>query len=66
MLDLLETAAGAFNASGPATPLTFGTFLHDVPALGARRVVWPDMRSSSPPRRPWTDLPLYAGEDVAA
>ena len=67
MLDLLEQRrAGAFNASGPATPLTFGAFLHECRrALGARaEFVWPDEAFLVRHRvAPWTDLPLYAGED---
>lgn len=67
MLDLLEQRqAGAFNASGPAAPLSFGAFLDECRrALGARaEFVWPgapflDRHGVAP----WTELPLYAGED---
>ena len=66
-LDLLERGlSGAFNASGPAQRLTFGAFLDE-----CRRVlnpgagfVWPDARFLERHGvAPWTELPLYAGED---
>lgn len=66
-LDLLEQGrSGAFNASGPAKPLTFGAFLTDCRrALDSRaEFVWPaadflDRHGVEP----WTHLPLYAGDD---
>lgn len=67
MLDLLEQrCSGAYNASGPATPLDFATFLDDCRrALGAQvEFVWPDAAFLASHRvAPWTELPLYAGED---
>jgi len=66
-LDLIASGrAGVFNASGPAAPLTFGAFLDECRrALGARaEFVWPD--AAFLVRRgvaPWTQLPLYAGDD---
>lgn len=67
MVDLLEQGRhGSFNASGPATPLTFASFLDGCRhALAAQAdFVWPD--ASFLERHgvaPWTELPLYAGED---
>jgi len=67
MLDLLERGgSGAFNASGPAAPLTFGAFLDACRrALGARAdFVWPDAAFLDRHGiAPWTELPLYAGDD---
>lgn len=67
MLDLLHREqSGVFNASGPAWPLSFGGFLEQCRrALDAQaEFVWP---SAEFLRRfgvaPWTELPLYAGED---
>lgn len=66
ILDLLEHGrSGAFNASGPATPLTFGAFLDACRrALGAAAdVVWPDADFLDRHGvAPWTGLPLYAGD----
>ena len=68
MLDLLEQRrSGAFNASGPAAALTFGAFLHECRrALGSRAsFVWPAAEFLERQGvAPWTDLPLYAGEDA--
>lgn len=67
MVDLLERGQhGPFNASGPAVPLTFGAFLECCRhALAAPAdFVWAD--ASFLERHevaPWTQLPLYAGED---
>ena len=66
-LDLLERGgAGVFNASGPAAPLTFGEFLEGCRrALGSpAEFVWADARFLDRYRvAPWTELPLYAGDD---
>ena len=66
-LDVLEAGyAGAFNATGPATPLAFGAFLDECRrALGAQvAFVWPDAGFLAEHEvAPWTELPLYAGED---
>ena len=66
-LDLLEQGhSGAFNASGPAAPLTFGAFLDGCrSSLGSRaEFVWPDAAFlDCHGVEPWTELPLYAGED---
>ena len=66
-VDLLEGGrSGAFNASGPAAPLTFAEFLDECRrALGSQaEFVWPAAsfleRSDV---RPWTELPMYAGDD---
>lgn len=67
MVDLLERGQhGTFNASGPAAPLTFAAFLDRCRhALAAQAdFIWPD--ASFLDRHevaPWTQLPLYAGED---
>jgi 2'-hydroxyisoflavone reductase len=66
-LELIEQRRqGAFNATGPAAPLNFGDFLgHCRQALRVEAdFVWPDAgflhdRGVAP----WTDLPLYAGEE---
>jgi 2'-hydroxyisoflavone reductase len=66
-LDLLEQRqSGAFNASGPAAPLTFGAFLDQCrhALRSTAEFVWPgsdflDRHEVAP----WTDLPLYAGDD---
>jgi 2'-hydroxyisoflavone reductase len=67
MLELLEQdRSGAFNASGPATPLDFAAFLDECRrALRSRaEFVWPDAAFlASHGVSPWTELPLYAGED---
>jgi len=65
-LELLEQGrSGAFNASGPAKPLTFGAFLTECrQALDSQaEFVWPaadflDRHGVEP----WTHLPLYAGD----
>jgi len=66
-LDLLERSqSGAFNASGPARPLRFAAFLDECRrALGARaEFVWPDAAFLERHGvAPWTELPLYAGDD---
>lgn len=66
-LDLLERGAtGTYNASGPAAPLAFGGFLDACrAALGApASFVWPDAAFlDAAGVAPWTQLPLYAGED---
>lgn len=67
MLDLLQwRASGAFNASGPAQPLSFAGFL-DACRLAINPVAdfeWPDAAFVAEHGvRPWTELPLYAGED---
>lgn len=66
-VDLIEGGrSGAFNASGPATALTFAEFLDECRrALGSRaEFVWPAApfleRNDV---KPWTELPLYAGDD---
>lgn len=68
MLDLLEQRrSGAFNASGPAAALTFGAFLHECRgALGSQaRFAWPAAEFLERHGvAPWTDLPLYAGENA--
>ena len=67
MIDLLEQGQyGTFNASGPAAPLTFGAFLEGCrqALVAPAEFVWPD--ESFLDRHavmPWTELPLYAGED---
>ena len=66
-IELLEAAArGAFNAVGPAAPLDCATFLEacrralDAPADFA----WPDGEFVARHGvAPWTQLPLYAGEE---
>ena len=67
IVDLIERGAGgAFNASGPAEPLTFAAFLDECRrALGATaQFVWPDAAFlASQGVSPWTDLPLYAGKE---
>lgn len=66
-LDLIEhRRTGAFNASGPAAPLTFADFLDQCrQALHSQaEFVWPDAGFlASHGVAPWTELPLYAGED---
>jgi 2'-hydroxyisoflavone reductase len=66
-LDLLERgAAGIYNASGPAEPLAFAGFLDTCrAALGAPAAfVWPDAAFlEGAGVAPWSELPLYAGED---
>ncbi|MBK9246443.1 MAG: NAD-dependent epimerase/dehydratase family protein [Burkholderiales bacterium] len=66
MLELLHRQrSGAFNASGPAAPLSFGGFLEQCrQALGApAEFVWPDAAFLERHGvAPWTELPLYAGE----
>jgi 2'-hydroxyisoflavone reductase len=66
-LDLVEQGReGGFNASGPATPLTFGRFLDLCRgALGAEaEFVWPGAEFLARHAvAPWSELPLYAGED---
>jgi 2'-hydroxyisoflavone reductase len=66
-LDLIEAeCSGAFNASGPAVPLTFGAFLDECRrALRAQaEFVWPDAGFLAEHEvAPWIELPLYAGED---
>ena len=66
-LSLVEQRrGGAFNATGPATPLTLGGFLaHCQRALRAEaEIVWPDKAFlASRGVAPWTELPLYAGDD---
>jgi 2'-hydroxyisoflavone reductase len=68
MLDVVEAGyAGAFNATGPATPLAFGAFLDECRrALGTQvEFVWPDAGFLAEHEvAPWTELPLYAGEDA--
>jgi 2'-hydroxyisoflavone reductase len=67
MVDLLEQGQyGAFNASGPAAPLTFGTFLEGCrqALVALAEFVWPDASFLGQHGvAPWTELPLYAGED---
>lgn len=67
MLELLEQGRfGAFNASGPATPLDFAAFLDGCRrAMGSQaEFVWPDAAFLADHGvSPWTELPLYAGED---
>jgi 2'-hydroxyisoflavone reductase len=67
-LDLIEQRRhGAFNASGPAAPLTFTAFLDECRRAlrSAAEFVWPDARFlASQAVAPWTELPLYAGEDA--
>ena len=66
-LDLLEQRqSGAFNASGPAAPLTFGAFLDQCRQVlrSTAEFVWPgsdflDRHGVAP----WSELPLYAGEE---
>jgi 2'-hydroxyisoflavone reductase len=66
-LDLLERGiTGTYNASGPAAPLAFGGFLDACrAALGAPATfAWPDAAFlDAAGVAPWTQLPLYAGED---
>lgn len=66
-LDLVEQGReGAFNATGPATRLTFGRFLDLCRgALGAEaQYVWPGTDFLARHAvTPWSELPLYAGED---
>lgn len=66
-LDLVERRlSGAFNASGPATPLNFGAYLEECcRALGTRtEFVWPDAAFLDRHGvAPWTELPLYAGDE---
>lgn len=66
-LDLVEHGRdGAFNASGPAAPLTFGPFLDLCrEALHADAdFVWPSAEFLARHGvAPWTELPLYAGDD---
>jgi len=66
-VDLIESGrSGAFNASGPAGPLTFGEFLDECRrALGTRaEFVWPAASFLEQSRvTPWTELPMYAGDD---
>jgi 2'-hydroxyisoflavone reductase len=66
-VDLLEQGrSGAFNASGPFARLTFSVFLDECRrALGSQaEFVWPDAGFlASHAVAPWTELPLYAGED---
>lgn len=68
MLDLLaQRGHGAFNASGPAMPLTFGAFLDECRrALRSdAEFVWPDAAFLERHGvAPWTELPLYAGEEA--
>ena len=65
---LLEQGnSGMFNASGPAAPLTLGAFLDQCRrALRAQAAfVWPDAAFlESRQVAPWTELPLYAGEQA--
>jgi 2'-hydroxyisoflavone reductase len=66
-LDLLERGlSGAFNASGPDHRLTFGAFLEECRRVlnpGAR-FVWPDAGFLGRHGvAPWSELPLYAGDD---
>jgi 2'-hydroxyisoflavone reductase len=67
MLDLVERGGrGAYNASGPASPISFAGFLAQcAQALGAQvRFVWPSADFLAERGvKPWTELPLYAGED---
>lgn len=67
MIDLVEQRrSGAFNASGPAAPLTFGALLDECRrALGSpAEFVWPGAAFVDRHRIvPWTELPLYAGDD---
>lgn len=67
MLELAERGgSGAYNASGPALPLTFAGFLEQCAgALGnPARFIWPSTEFLAAKKvQPWTELPLYAGED---
>lgn len=57
---------GAFNATGPATPLNLGGFLDHCrqAVLADAEFVWPDAAFlASRGVAPWTELPLYAGNE---
>ncbi|MBV9942138.1 MAG: NAD-dependent epimerase/dehydratase family protein [Solirubrobacterales bacterium] len=63
ILDLVEArATGVFNATGPATPLTFGSMLERIrSATGGRaEFVWvPEDRLAEAGVEPWGELPLW-------
>jgi len=67
MLALLDVGSGAYNACGPAVPLSFAAFLDECRlALGSTaRFAWPDpVFVAAEGVRPWTELPLWAGEEA--
>jgi 2'-hydroxyisoflavone reductase len=67
-LDLLERGrSGPYNAAGPAIPLAFGDFLDGVRRAlqAAAEFVWPTADFLAREGVwPWTDLPLWAGDDA--
>ena len=69
-LDLLEQRrSGAFNASGPAVPLTLGAFLDACRRAlhSPAEFVWADAGFLARCGvAAWTEMPLYAGEDGRA
>ncbi len=65
MLALLDLGSGAYNACGPAVPLSFAAFLDEcrLALRSTARFVWPDAGFvAAEGVRPWTELPLWAGE----
>ncbi|MGH2885770.1 MAG: hypothetical protein ACRDPA_24240 [Solirubrobacteraceae bacterium] len=67
ILRMVETGAtGTYNATGPATPLTFGAMLERIrAATGARaELVWIDEdRLAGAGAQPWDELPLWLDLD---
>jgi len=65
MLALLNVGSGAYNACGPAPSLSFAAFLDEcrLALRSTARFVWPDAGFvAAEGVRPWTELPLWAGE----